>query len=128
MSDVTIIGLLIACIVVLFISDRLPVVVVAMATPLALWATGLLSLEKALSGFGDPAVIFIAALFVVSAGLERSGVTAWAGQLLIAGGRDQGREWRHRRGEIQPRTGLSPVQPGQEKRAPARRAGRACCC
>ena len=85
MSDVTIIGLLIACIVVLFISDRLPVVVVAMATPLALWATGLLSLEKSLSGFGDPAVIFIAALFVVSAGLERSGVTAWAGQLLIAG-------------------------------------------
>ena len=85
MSDVTIIGLLIACIVVLFIFNRLPVVVVAMATPLALWATGLLSLKKSLSGFGDPAVIFIAALFVVSAGLERSGVTAWAGQLLIAG-------------------------------------------
>ena len=85
MSDVAIIGLLIACIVVLFITDRLPVIVVAMATPLALWATGLLSLEKSLSGFGDPAVIFIAALFVVSAGLERSGVTAWAGQLLIAG-------------------------------------------
>ena len=85
MSDVAIIGLLIACIVVLFVTDRLPVVVVAMATPLALWATGVLSLEKALSGFGDPAVIFIAALFVVSAGLERSGVTAWAGQLLIAG-------------------------------------------
>ena len=55
-SDVAIIGLLIACIVVLFITDRLPVVVVAMATPLALWATGLLSLEKSLSGFGDPAV------------------------------------------------------------------------
>jgi di/tricarboxylate transporter len=84
-SDVAIIGLLIAGIVALFITDRLPVVVVAMATPLALWATGLLSLEKSLSGFGDPAVIFIAALFVVSAGLERSGVTAWAGQLLIVG-------------------------------------------
>jgi di/tricarboxylate transporter len=84
-SDVAIIGLLIAGLVVLFITDRLPVVVVAMATPLALWATGLLSLEQSLSGFGDPTAIFIAALFVVSAGLERSGVTAWAGQLLIAG-------------------------------------------
>ncbi|HVY41559.1 MAG TPA: SLC13 family permease [Hyphomicrobiaceae bacterium] len=84
MSDIAIIGLLIACLIVLFATNRLPVVVVAMATPLALWATGLLSLENALSGFGDPAVIFIAALFVVSAGLEQSGVTAWAGQFLIA--------------------------------------------
>lgn len=84
MSDITIIGLLIACIIVLFVTNRLPVVVVAMATPLALWATGLLPLQQVLSGFGDPAVIFIASLFVVSAGLEQSGVTAWAGQLLIA--------------------------------------------
>jgi Na+/H+ antiporter NhaD/arsenite permease-like protein len=34
-------------------------------------------------GFGDPTVILIAALFVISAGLEASGVGAWAGQLLI---------------------------------------------
>ena len=40
--------------------------------------------EEALAGLGDPAVIFIASLFVVSAGLEITGVTAWAGQLLIA--------------------------------------------
>lgn len=84
MSDITIIGLLIASLVVLFVTNRLPVVIVAMATPLALWATGLLSLQTALAGFGDPAVIFIAALFVVSGGLEQSGVTAWAGKLLIA--------------------------------------------
>lgn len=84
MSDIAIIGLLIASLVVLFVTNRLPVVVVAMATPLALWATGLVSLQTAFSGFGDPAVIFIAALFVVSAGLEQSGVTAWAGKLLIA--------------------------------------------
>ena len=32
--------------------------------------------------FGDPVVIFIATLFVVSEGLESSGVTAWAGQML----------------------------------------------
>jgi Na+/H+ antiporter NhaD/arsenite permease-like protein len=44
---------------------------------------GILTLNQALAGFGDPAVIFIAALFVVSAGLEVSGVTAWAGQVLI---------------------------------------------
>ena len=84
MSDITIVGIIIACVVVLFVTNRVPVIVVAMATPLALWATGVLSLQKVLSGFGDPAVIFIAALFVVSAALEQSGVTAWAGQWLIA--------------------------------------------
>jgi Na+/H+ antiporter NhaD/arsenite permease-like protein len=83
-SDITIVGIIIACVVVLFVTNRVPVIVVAMATPLALWATGVLSLQTVLSGFGDPAVIFIAALFVVSAALEQSGVTAWAGQWLIA--------------------------------------------
>ena len=67
----------------LFVWDRLPVVVVAMATALALWATGVLDLGQALAGFGDPAVLFIASLFVVSAGLEATGVTAWIGQVLI---------------------------------------------
>ena len=75
---------IVAAIVVLFVWDRLPVVVVAMATALALWATGVLDLGQALAGFGDPAVIFIASLFVVSAGLEATGVTAWTGQVLIA--------------------------------------------
>jgi hypothetical protein len=44
-----------------------------------------LTLGQSLGGFGDPAVIFIASLFVVSSGLEATGVTAWAGQLLIRG-------------------------------------------
>ena len=38
---------------------------------------------QSLAGFGDPTVIFIASLFVVSAGLDSTGVTAWAGQRLI---------------------------------------------
>ncbi|MFN0127365.1 MAG: SLC13 family permease [Verrucomicrobiales bacterium] len=83
MSEVTIILLIIAVAVVLFVTNRLPVVIVAMAVGLSLWATGILSLPDALAGYGDPAVVFIAALFVVSAALEKTGVTAWAGQLLI---------------------------------------------
>jgi Na+/H+ antiporter NhaD/arsenite permease-like protein len=31
-------------------------------------------------GFGDPVVMFVAALFIVTAGLEATGVTAWVGQ------------------------------------------------
>ena len=83
MSDITIMFAIIAVAVVLFVTNKLPVVVVAMAVGLSLWATGLLPLPEALAGYGDPAVMFIATLFVVSAALEKTGVTAWAGQLLI---------------------------------------------
>ena len=75
---------ILAAIIVLFVSDRVPVVLVAIGTALALYFTGVLNVDQSLRGFGDPAVIFIASLFVVSAGLDASGVTAWAGQGLIS--------------------------------------------
>ncbi|MGD9803259.1 MAG: SLC13 family permease [Hyphomicrobiaceae bacterium] len=84
MSPVAYTGAIVAMTIVLFVWNKLPVVVVALLTSLALWATGVLTIGQALGGFGDPAVIFIASLFVVSAGLEMTGVTAWAGQKLIA--------------------------------------------
>ncbi|WP_425955412.1 SLC13 family permease [Xylanimonas sp. McL0601] len=67
----------------LFVWNRLPVGLVAIFTALSLWATGLLSVEEALGGFGDPVVVFIAALFVVSEGIDSAGVTSWAGQALL---------------------------------------------
>ena len=84
MSDVAITSVIIGAVVVLFVWNRIPVVLVALGTALALYATGVLTLGESLAGLGDPAVIFIASLFVVSAGLDATGVTAWAGQLLIA--------------------------------------------
>jgi di/tricarboxylate transporter len=84
-------GLIIASAVVLFVTNRVPAVLVAMGVALALWASGVLTLPQALGGLGDPSVIFIAALFVVSAGLEVTGVTAWAGQLLIKGAGEESR-------------------------------------
>ncbi len=83
MTDIWIVFAIITAIVVLFAWDKLPVIAVCIGASLALWASGILTLQQSLAGFGDPAVIFIAALFVVSAGLEVAGVTAWAGQLLI---------------------------------------------
>lgn len=84
MNDIWIIAAIISVAIVLFVWNRLPVVLVAMATGLSLYATGVLTLNQALAGYGDPAVLFIASLFLVSAALERTGVTAWAGQQLIA--------------------------------------------
>jgi di/tricarboxylate transporter len=84
MSDETITFLVLAAVVVVFVWDRFPVAVVAVGTALTLWATGVLELEQALSGFGDPTVVFIASLFVVSEALDATGVTGWLGQQLIA--------------------------------------------
>ena len=84
MSDETLTFLVLGATVVVFIWDRLPVSVVALGVALSLWATGVLDLEQSLAGFGDPTVIFIASLFVVSEALDATGVTAWAGEQLIA--------------------------------------------
>ena len=83
MSDISIVFAIIAIAILLFITNRLPVVFVAMCVPFALYMTNVLSLPEALSGFGDPTVFFVATLFIVSAALEAAGVTAWAGQKLI---------------------------------------------
>ena len=78
--------IILACVVAVFIWNRLPVSVVALLTALSLYAFGVLSLDKALAGFGDPIIVFIASLFVVSEGIDASGVSAWAGQALIERG------------------------------------------
>jgi di/tricarboxylate transporter len=69
--------------VIAFVSNRVPIGVVAIGVALALFFTGVLTLPEALAGFGDPTVLFIAALFVVSESLDATGVTAWAGQMVI---------------------------------------------
>lgn len=77
-------ALVVAVTIAFFAWNRLPVVVVAIGAALSLWALGVVTLEQALAGFGDRAVMFVASLFIVSAALDKTGVTAWAGQILIA--------------------------------------------
>ena len=56
----------------------------AIGAGLALYATGVLELDQVLAGYGDATVVLIASLFVVSEGLDATGVTTWAGQAMIA--------------------------------------------
>src|SRR6266540_6358945 len=84
MADSTIVFLLLVGVVALFVSGIVPVEVVAVGTALTLWATGVLDIDQALAGFGDPTVVYIAALFVVSEALDATGITTWAGQQLIS--------------------------------------------
>src|SRR5687767_4179429 len=59
---------------VLFFLEVAPLAYVALAIPVVLAVTGVVSAQVALSGFGNHAVISIAATFVVAMGLRESGV------------------------------------------------------
>jgi len=59
--------------VALFVAEKYPVDVVALLALGVLLVTGILPPEEALSGFSNEAVITIGAMFVLSAGLNRSG-------------------------------------------------------
>ena len=51
--------------VVAFMSNRVAIEVVAVGVAIALWATGIVTADEAVHGFGDQTVVFIATLFVV---------------------------------------------------------------
>jgi len=76
--------------ILLFVSEKLRVDVVAMIVLAALVVTGLVTVEEAFSGFSSPAVIVVWAVFIVSAGLTRSGVADLiARQVMRLAGRSQ---------------------------------------
>jgi di/tricarboxylate transporter len=83
-SDAAIVYIVLGALVVLFVWNKLPVEIVSFSAPLALLATGVITVEQAFAGFGDSTVMFIAALFIVSAGIDTTGVTTWAGQWMMA--------------------------------------------
>lgn len=74
---------ILAAAVIAFVSGRIPLAIVSTGVALALWATGVLTLQEAMSGFGDPTVLFIASLFVVSESLDATGVTAWLAHQVV---------------------------------------------
>ncbi len=68
--------------VFLFLTEKLAVDVVALLVLSALLVSGVLTPAEALSGFSNPATITVAAMFVLSAGLQNSGVIGALGNQL----------------------------------------------
>ncbi len=66
----------------LFIHGRLRYDVVAVLALLVVAGTGLIPVERAFLGFGNPAVVTVAAIFVMSQGLQNSGVIDRLGRAL----------------------------------------------
>lgn len=73
--------------IVLFLSDRLRADLVALLVAVALGLTGVLTSQEAFSGFSRSAVITILGIFILAAGLERTGATQRVGDLLFHAGR-----------------------------------------
>ena len=86
-TDILLVFAILIITILLFVSDRLRLDLVAMMALLALLLSGILSPAEALAGFADPIVIMIAGLFVVSGGLFQTGVADRLGAWLsgIAG-------------------------------------------
>ena len=78
--------------VVLFASGRVRPDVVAILVVLALNLSGVLTIQEALAGFGQPVVVLIAAVSVVGEGLIATGVAHRLGEAVMkAGGTNEAR-------------------------------------
>jgi di/tricarboxylate transporter len=73
--------------VALWITEKLAIEVVALLAMLALIVTGVLSVTEGLGGFANPATATFTAMFILSAGLFRTGALTAVGTLLRRVGR-----------------------------------------
>lgn len=71
---------------VLMATNRIRFDIIALSVVLALMLSGVSSIGEALSGFGDPVVILVAGLLVVGEMLDRTGVAAAMGDLILKTG------------------------------------------
>ncbi|PUU92896.1 MAG: TrkA-C domain-containing protein, partial [Halanaerobium sp.] len=84
-SSIIFIMALILILVLLFIWEPMPISLMAVLVPIALTIFSDLSqmtVEDALSGFGNPATITVMAMFVFSAGIQRSGAVQLLGDRI----------------------------------------------
>lgn len=79
--------LILAAAVILFMTERLPVDVTALVVVAALILAGAVTPEEGVAGFGHPATITVGSMFVLSAGLFRTGAVNFVGTWLTRVGR-----------------------------------------
>jgi di/tricarboxylate transporter len=75
--------IILACSIILFMSNRVRADLVAVLALLMLVLTGVLDASEALVGFSNSVVIMIAGLFIVGAGILRTGLAQMAGNVLL---------------------------------------------
>jgi di/tricarboxylate transporter len=68
---------------ILLVSEKLPVDLTAIGIIVALILSGILTPLEAVSGFASPAVVTVAAMFMISQGMIRTGAVGFIGQKVI---------------------------------------------
>ncbi|MCF8080403.1 MAG: SLC13 family permease [Desulfobacterales bacterium] len=86
-----IVSLILISTLVLLITERIPVDLTAIGIVVALMVTGILTPVEAVRGFANPAVVTVAAMFLISRAMIRTGAVGFIGQKVLAssGGRPQ---------------------------------------
>lgn len=69
--------------IALFVWGKFTPDIVALLSMISLFLTGILDASETLSGFSNPTVIMIAALFIIGEGLSQTGWTALAGKKFV---------------------------------------------
>lgn len=82
-TDLMITLVIIFIMTLLFVTNILRADLVSLLTLLALVLTGVITVNEALAGFSNSVVIMIAGLFVVGAGIFKTGLAQMAGNLLL---------------------------------------------
>jgi len=85
--DMALVLTILSAALVLFVTDRLRMDVVALIVLSALALAGLVSAKEAVAGFSDPAVVTIWAMFILSEGLTRTGIADLIGRRLLRANR-----------------------------------------
>lgn len=85
--EIALVFLILAGAVILFVTDKFPIDMVAIMVLGLLVVTGLVTVEQGVSGFSNPATITVGAMFVLSAGLTRTGAVQLLARLLTRFGR-----------------------------------------
>ncbi len=73
----------------LFISNWVRGDIVAIASLLTLMLSGVLTVEESLAGFGQPVIIIIVAMFIVSEALVNTGIAQRIGEMVLKAGRNE---------------------------------------
>lgn len=81
--EMTLVLALLGMAIVLFSTERLRVDLISMMVLLSLLLTGLLTVEEAFSGFSNPAVITVWAIYIISEGLFITGIADYLGQRIL---------------------------------------------
>ncbi len=86
--EVFLVGGILAAAVILFVTEKVRVDLVALMVMLGLVVAGILEGEEAIMGFANEAVITIASVLVLSGALARTGVARFIGQRVLAASGD----------------------------------------